>query len=140
MGVYIFQVDCVNLELFYKTVLQSVLSFGLVCIFENMHNQDQSKLQHLVKTASKIIGWSQLSVTQLWSDLIVGEAEQILRDPIYPLCISFQLSTHGKNRLLQSSIKTKKFSWSVVPLAMKNTGHFRNTAFLLCFSCCSLLF
>jgi hypothetical protein len=79
-----FQVDCTILELFYKTVLQSLLSFGLVCVFGNMRKGDQDKLQHLVKTASKIIGCSQTSVTQLWADLVVDKAERILRDPTHP--------------------------------------------------------
>ena len=84
------QVDCIILELFYKAGL---LSFGL------------DKLQRLVKTTRKIIGCSQTSVPQLLSDLIVSNAEQILKDPSHPLYIG------GSNsRLLQRSIKTKRFS------------------------------
>lgn len=57
-----FQVDCTILELFYKTVLQNALSFGLVCMFGNMRKHDQNKLQRLAKSANKIIQCSQTSV------------------------------------------------------------------------------
>ncbi|KAK0146750.1 RNA-directed DNA polymerase from mobile element jockey [Merluccius polli] len=114
-----FQVDCTILELFYKTVLQSVLSFGLVCVFGNMRKGNQDKLQRLLKTASKIIGCSQTSVTQLWADLVVDKAERILRDPTHPLYRKFQLSNRGSSRLLQRSIKTKRFSLSFVPSAIR---------------------
>ena len=90
-----FQVDCTILESFYKTVLQSVLSFGLVCVFGNMRKGDRDKLQRLVKTASKMSGCSQTSVTQLWADLVADEAERILRDPSHPLYRRFQLSNRG---------------------------------------------
>ena len=40
-----FKIDSCRLQMFYKTLLQSVLSFGLVCAFGNMYIQDQKKLQ-----------------------------------------------------------------------------------------------
>ena len=67
-----FQVDCTILELFYKTVLQSVLSFGLVCVFGNMRKGDQDKQNY----------WMQSDVS-LWADLVVDKAERILRDPTH---------------------------------------------------------
>ena len=55
--------------MFYKTLLQSVLSFGLICAFGKMYIQDKKKLQRIVKIASRIIGVDQVSVTQLHNDL-----------------------------------------------------------------------
>lgn len=54
--------------------------------------------------------WMSPVVTQLWSHLILCKAEQILRAPTHPL----YSSTHGKTRLLQRSIKSKRFSFCLL--------------------------
>ena len=55
--------------MFYKALLQSVLSFGHICTYGNMYIKDQKKLQRMVKTASKIIGVAQVSVAKLYNEL-----------------------------------------------------------------------
>ncbi len=65
-----FRIDRRILQMFYKTVLQSVLTFGLLCTFGNMRAQDQAKLQRMIKTASKIIGIDQVSAARLYKELI----------------------------------------------------------------------
>ena len=58
-----FRLDSCILQMFYKALLQSVLSFGLI---GNRYIKDQKKLQRIVQTASKIIGVDQVSVAQLY--------------------------------------------------------------------------
>ena len=70
-----FQIDSCLFQIFYKTLLQSVLSFGLICAFGNMYFQDQKKLQRVVKIASRIIGVDQVSVAQLHSDLSLNKID-----------------------------------------------------------------
>lgn len=120
-----FNVDTCILELFYKSVLQSVLSFGLVCVFGSMRKQDQDKLQRIIKTASRIIGCNLTSAAQLFQDIIRHKAESIIGDTTHPLHDRFQLSKCGKGRLLQRKIRTTRFSRSFVPSAIRivNEGH-----------------
>lgn len=50
-----------------------------------MHVQDHAILQHTIKTVSRIImGVDQGSAVQLYNDLILKNAEQILNDPSSP--------------------------------------------------------
>ena len=114
-----FNVDCHVLQLFYKTILQSILSFGLICVFGNMRNQDQCKLQRMIKMASRVIGCDQMSAAQLCKDLILSKAERILNDPTHPLHNRFRLSCRGKGRILQRKIRTTRFSKSFVPAAVR---------------------
>lgn len=58
------------LQMLYKSVLQSVLPSGLICSLGNKGVQDQAKLRRNIKTASKITGVDQVSVAQLYNDLI----------------------------------------------------------------------
>ena len=75
--------------MFYKTLLHSVLSFGLICAFGNMYTQDQKKLQRIIKVASRIIGVDQVSVAQLYNDLSLKKIDQIQNDLTHPLHLIF---------------------------------------------------
>lgn len=59
-----FNVDCYILQLFYKAVLQSILSFGLISVFGNTCNQDQDKRGQ----DGGYTGCDQMSAAQLWKD------------------------------------------------------------------------
>ena len=114
-----FRVDRFILQMFYKAVLQSVLSFGLVCTFGNMRVQDHAKLQRMIKTASRIIGVDQVSAAELYDHLILKKADQILNDPTHPLHQKFCRSTRSSGRFLQNKIRTTRYSKSFVPTAIR---------------------
>ena len=122
-----FNVETCILELFYKSVLQSVLSFGLVCVFGSMRKQDQDKLQRIIKTASRIIGCNQTSATQLFQEIVMHKAESILADTTHPLHNRFQLSKRGNGRLIQRKIRTTRFSRSFVPSAIRIVNEGNNS-------------
>ncbi len=49
-----FGVDNTILELFYRTILQSVLSFSLICFYGNMLSRDKHSFLRVVKQARRI--------------------------------------------------------------------------------------
>ena len=104
-----FYVDRYVLQLFYKFVLQIILSFGLICVFGNMRKQDQDRLQRRIRRSSRIIGCDQMSAAQLRKDLIWSTADCILIDPTHPLHKRFQLRR----------IRAARFSESFVPSAIR---------------------
>ena len=99
--------------MFYKTLLQSVLSFGLICAFGNMYIQGQKKLQRIVKIASRIIGVDQVS------DLSLKKIDQILYDSTHPLHLTFLRSSRSSGRILQRKIRTTRYNKSFVPTAIR---------------------
>jgi len=114
-----FRIDSCILQMFYKALLQSVLSFGLICAFGNMYIKDQNKLQRIVKTASKIIGVDQVSVAQLYNNLSLKKTEQIINDSTHPLHQNFLKSNRSSGRLLQRKIRTTRYSNYFVPTAIR---------------------
>uniref|UniRef100_A0A671TU97 Reverse transcriptase domain-containing protein n=1 Tax=Sparus aurata TaxID=8175 RepID=A0A671TU97_SPAAU len=114
-----FQIDSCFLQMFYKSLLQSVLSFGIICAFGNMYIQDQKKLQRVVKIASRIIGVDQVSVAQLHNDLSLNKIDQILNDSTHPLHLSFLRSSRSSGRILQRKIRTTSYNKSFVPTAIR---------------------
>jgi len=75
--------------MFYKILLQSVLSFGLFCVFGNMHVKDQKKLLLMIKMASKIIGLYQVSTAQLYNELTFGK--RLIKSLITSLTLSINI-------------------------------------------------
>ena len=112
--------------MFYKSILQSVLSFGLICVFGNMHVKDQKRLQRMIKMASKIIGLDQVSAAQLYNELILKKTDQILNDPTHPLHHKFMRSNRSTGRILQQRIKTERYNKSFVPTAIRLYNHQAN--------------
>ena len=72
----------------------------------------------MINTAGRIIGIDQLSAAQLYRDLIVKKADQILNDPTHPLHQKFKRSSRS-SRFLQKKIRTTRFSKSFVPTAIR---------------------
>ncbi|KAK0146668.1 RNA-directed DNA polymerase from mobile element jockey [Merluccius polli] len=104
-----FRLDSSILQLFYKSLLQSILSFGLICVFGNLRVQNQKKLQRIIKSASRVIGVDQASTIQLYNELILGKMEHILADPTHPLFPTFVRSTRSNGRILQRAIRTARY-------------------------------
>ena len=50
---YSFRIDNTILDMFYKTIVQSVLSFNLVCVFGNIREVDKCKFSRVIKQAEK---------------------------------------------------------------------------------------
>ncbi len=65
--------------MFYKSVLQSVLSFGLI-VFGNMWKKDRDTLQRQIKIAGKITGLEQEAANSMCTKLNIKKLNKILED------------------------------------------------------------
>ena len=68
-----FNVDQTIVQMFYKSILENILTFCLICVFSNMWTQDRNKLERVVKQARKIIGFQQESPEALYKSLICNK-------------------------------------------------------------------
>ena len=73
-----FHIDSYILQLFYKSVLQSILSFNLNFVFGNMHTQDQAKLHLMIKMVSRVIGCDHLLLPNRVKILFWSKSELIM--------------------------------------------------------------
>ncbi|KAK0136843.1 hypothetical protein N1851_026972 [Merluccius polli] len=62
----IFNVDKTLMALFYKSFIESILTFSLISWYGNLTVQNKNSLSNIVKLASKIIGTQQLSLTNIY--------------------------------------------------------------------------
>ncbi len=73
------------LEIVFKRLVQSSLSFNTIMWFGQLNTERRSKLQKTVNVASKIKGKPQKQLRNMFNELLRGKADQFINDPSLPL-------------------------------------------------------
>ena len=71
--------------MFYKSCIQSVLTFSFICWFGNVSQKDKNNLQRIVNISSKVTGVTQSTLTALYERQVVNKATRILADDTHVL-------------------------------------------------------
>ncbi len=112
-----FNIDKTMLILFYRTFIESILSFSLVSWFGNLTLKDKNSLNQVIKWAGRLIGEPQLTMSALYDTQLQRKASCILEDCSHPLHGEFQLLPSGCRYVLPRS-RTKGYRSSFVPTAI----------------------
>ena len=110
------KVDVKFLQLFYTSIIESVISFGICCWHGNITQKDKNKLDKIIKYAKKmgiVNHYSQM----LYEKSITVFARKVWRDSSHPLNYHFDLLKSGK-RLRIPNIKTSRFRQSIIPASI----------------------
>ena len=113
-----FSVDKSIISLFYKSFIESVLSFSFICWFCNLNVKDKNALERIIRIASKIIGESQQSLQSFADKQILRKALTILASTNHILRQEFILLPSGK-RFRTPVCKTNRHKFSFVPVAVR---------------------
>ena len=84
------------LELVYKTMIESVLTFHLHAWFGHLNCKNSNKLSRIVSMASKIIGRPQKALSLLYKERVRRKARSITADSSHPLSNQFLLLNSGR--------------------------------------------
>ena len=103
---------------FYRSIIESILSFSLTTWFGSTTAQNRSDLQHVIKTATKIIGCDLPTVESIYEKRLVRKAESILKDDTHPGHTLFELLPSGR-RYRTISTKTERSRNTFYPCAVK---------------------
>ena len=80
-----FNIDNTILSTFYKSFIQSVLTFSFICWFGNVRQKDKNNLQRIVNIRSKVTGTKQSTLTVLYEKQVLRKAARILADSTHIL-------------------------------------------------------
>ena len=105
------------LQLVYRSLIESVLSFNIITWYGNVSGTNKVKLARVVNTGSKLIGNNQKQLSSIYKDALKRKSTQILYDPAHPLNQAFQKLSSGR-RLKVSLAKKNIFKKSFVPSAI----------------------
>ena len=90
-------VDNLILELFYKSIIQSVLSYCLVCWFGNTCRKDRNLINRIMKSASRM-GVMCSFLDMIYDDLVSSKLLKIQDNSLHPLYDCFVSSSSARLR------------------------------------------
>ena len=91
-----FRINETILVQFYRSIIESILTFSMTTWFGSTTQQNRDDLQRVVKCASKIIGCEVPSLQSLYDDRLIRKAKSILKDETHPAHHIFQPLPSGK--------------------------------------------
>ena len=103
-----FSVDQKILTLFYKSFIESVLSFSFICWFHSLGVKNRNSLQRIVRIASKITAVPQRDLALFCEQQILRHARSILTKKDHILNQEFTTLSSGR-RLRCPICKTNRF-------------------------------
>ena len=113
-----FNIDNTILSMFYKSCIQSVLTFSFICWFGNVSQKDKNKLQRVVNISSKITGLKQTSVTALYEKQVLRKANKIINDSTHILYNEYVLLPSSR-RFRTITFKTNRKRDSFIPMSVR---------------------
>ena len=112
-----FSADQKILTLFYKSFIESVLSFSFTCWFHCLGVKNRNSLQRIVRIASKITAMPQRDLALFCEQQILRKARSILTKKDHILNREFTTLPSGR-RLTCPTCKTNRFKNSFTPVAL----------------------
>ena len=113
-----FHVDKTIMCLFYRSVIESVVSFGITTWFGGLKATDMKNIQRVKKQASRIIGLDQLDFKVIYEKKLEQKMEIIWQDSSHPLHYAVSLLPSGR-RLRSALCKTGRFAGTFIPCAIR---------------------
>ena len=101
---------------FYRAVIESVLTFSITVWYGSTTVKEKTRLDRVVKTASRIIGLDLPTLDSLYQQRLLSRATTIAGDQTHPGHNVFKLLPSGR-RYQYLNTKTKRFHDSFFPQA-----------------------
>jgi hypothetical protein len=102
------------INLFYTAIIQSVVSFSIVCWFGNAPDEVKRKLNKVIKHCTKLGVTCTVSLADLYERATKQRLSVIINDTSHPLNEKFELLPSGR-RLRNTKCRTSRYQRSFVP-------------------------
>ncbi|PIK37783.1 hypothetical protein BSL78_25381 [Apostichopus japonicus] len=89
------RVDKTIMTLFYKSLIQSVLMYNIICYFANGIKIDVKMLEQSRKVAQRVIGAQLPSLEYLYHERVCNKLKHIMQDPTHPLFQHYNYNRSG---------------------------------------------
>ena len=114
--------DSQIINLFYSAVIQSVLSFSIVCWFGNSTDNSTYKLSCIINQCGKLGVTNAISLNNIHELKVSHYFKTIYNDETHPLHDLYQLLPSGK-RLRSAKTRTSRNASSFIPTSIKLANH-----------------
>lgn len=114
-------VDKTILSLFYKSIIESVVSYCIVIWHSSARKKDRNKLFKITRIARRM-GVSCKNLNELYNESCLRMAEKIIKDNTHPLHSNYVFLRSGK-RLSVPKQRTSRYGNTFVPSSIKLYNH-----------------
>ena len=108
------KIDDEIMNLFYTSIVESVISFSIVCLFGNCNAQAKAKLDRIVNNCEKLGVSNVVPLTEIYSKCAIQRSKAIYNDQNHPLNNCYEYLPSGR-RLRSIRARTSRYSKSFVP-------------------------
>ena len=112
------KIDRSILNLFYMSIVQSVLTFAISCWYGNCNGESKGKIGKIVKSCKRLGVTNTQPVLELYKKVIKQRSEIIRTDCSHPLYYSYQLLPSNR-RLRAAKCRTARYSRSFIPSSIR---------------------
>ena len=111
-----FHVNTDMLQLFFSSVVCTVLTFGVTCWGGNITQGDKDRIDRLIRKAGRVIGRNQDTLTDAYNDRLYKKVTNIFDDDTHPLRQEFdRLLIERSGRLRTPKARTVRYQKSFLP-------------------------
>ena len=111
------RVDETIMKLFYQSIIQSVLTFSIICFFGSMPKKHRAELERVRKAAERIIGSSLPTLSSIYEGNLLNKINKIKKDNSHPFNKLTVFNRSGI-RLHVPITRTSRFRNSFIPEAI----------------------
>ena len=115
-----FNVNSDILQIFYSSVISSIMSFGITCWGGNMTETDKQRVNKQIRRAGRIVGREQDDLETMYSRQLTKKLTSVLADsthPLYPEFDSRRVERSGRFRAPAG--RTDRYRHSFIPTAIQ---------------------
>ena len=105
-------------NLFYKSTVQSVLCYFLICWGGSLSVKNRVLLDRVVRSASKTIGSTLPTVDELYETYIMKKTRDILKDTSHPLHEFYYVAQSGC-RYISERTRTNRYRNTFLPTSVR---------------------
>ena len=115
-----FGVDKKMLEMIYRSLVESILTFNIVTFYGHLTVKQKNRLNKIVNIATKLINLKQKSLNDLYHQAISKKkrSRSIINDPTHPLHSCYEIMPSGK-RYRAPAFKRQLYNKSFIPSAVR---------------------
>ena len=106
------------LELFYRSTIESILTFSIAVWYGTSTQQQRKKLDRVVRTASRIVGTELTPIDDIFRKRAVSRARLVIKDGSHPANHLFTLLP-SKKRYRSMRTRTVRYHDSLFPTTIR---------------------
>lgn len=111
------------ISLFYKSTIESILSFSLTTWYGKLTSEDKRKLNRIVRKSRKL-GAETNAIDKLYQERTMMQVDKIMKDTSHPLRSCYVFLRSGR-RLALPAQRTERYKKSFVPKSIVLYNHLK---------------